>query len=106
MNFKDKEKLVELLHNSKIKIHLVEKGFLLANATVILGDLLELRYWRVNRSKFDDSIWVQSPSVQGFGRSFYFWIQDKSIQDLLSEKIIQSYEDFEIENQDPSEIPF
>jgi len=81
----------------RIKIRLLNKGGMLAQATVIFYDIIETHGWKVLRSNrfhsvFQEEIWIQAPSYQSSGKwREIIYINDKKTYELVQGKIYGAY---------------
>jgi len=85
-----------------IKIRMLNRPWLLAQATVIFFDILETKGWKVLRStkthpRFQEEIWIQAPSFsKGVinGKEVWdeiIWVNDKNLYNQIEEKIYNAF---------------
>ncbi len=85
-----------------IKIRILNRPWLLAQATVIFCDILETKGWKVLRStkmhdRFQEEIWIQAPSFsKGVinGKEVWdeiIWVNDKELYKQIEEKIYNAF---------------
>lgn len=83
--------------NIKVKIHLLNSGNLLAQATVIFDDLIEIHGWRILPSRythpeFQESLWIQAPSYKFRDKwREIAYITDRSFNDEIQRQIYDAY---------------
>lgn len=100
-----------LTENLKVKISIRNSGNILAIASVTFG-VFEIRNWTISESIYDGSpYFVQPPRFRNStGRySFYFFVRDKKLNKIITERIIEAYEEeLKINEIEKSieEIPF
>lgn len=81
----------------KVKIKLLKSETILAQATVILGNVWEEHGWKVLKSdrqhpRFQEFLWIQAPSYKFLGkyREIVF-IDDLKLYEGVTEKIYDAY---------------
>lgn len=85
--------LKQVLNKAQVIIKLKDSGITLATAEVILGDRLNIRGYRVSKSE-SGGCYVQPPSIRNSNGTWtkIIWIEDKEIQTILNDIIIERYE--------------
>ena len=77
---------------------MLNRSWLLAQATVIFSDIIETKGWKILRStkihsRFQEEIWIQAPSFsKGVinGKEVWdeiIWVNDKDLYNQIEEKI-------------------
>jgi hypothetical protein len=85
-----------------IKIRLLNRSWLLAQATVIFSDIIETKGWKILRStkkhtRFQEELWIQAPSFQKAiknGKGIWdeiIWVNDRGLYDQIEEKIYDAF---------------
>lgn len=85
-----------------IKIRILNRPWLLAQATVIFSDTIETKGWKILRStkthpRFQEEIWIQAPSFsKGVinGKEVWdeiIWINDRRLYEQVEEKIYDAF---------------
>jgi len=94
------------LENVEIKIESVKAGSsVMARAVIILDGTLEVRGFKILKSKFKESSYiVKPPSYKGGGIKWVniFRVHDNEVWESISKKILDEYEidkDLEIEEE-------
>lgn len=83
--------------NIKVKIRLLNSETLLAQATVIFDDLIEIHGWKILRSskihpEFQEKLWIQSPSYkQRDSWREIVYILDRRLNDEIQRRIYDAY---------------
>ena len=86
-----------MITNIKVKIRLLNSEVLLAQATVIFDDLIEIHGWKIRRSRFlhsefQENIWIQAPSYkQRDNWREIVYIADRSLNDEIQRRIYDAY---------------
>lgn len=94
MSINNKELVQKLIESAEIKISLKNDSFWLATAKLVIGGLIEIRGWRISKSKYEgNGLWIQPPSYGVLkGKSLYcVWINDKELSNLINKKIDEAY---------------
>lgn len=99
------------IDNIEVKIRILDKGETLAQAELIVFDVIEIKGWRVSNSKtinekLSAQIWIQPPTYRrGFEYKPIAFINDKNLYEQLEKKIYEKY--LEAKKGDVSnDIPF
>ena len=85
-----------------IKIRILNRPWLLAQATIIFSDIIETKGWKILRStkihsRFQEEIWIQAPSFsKGVinGKEVWdeiIWVNDKDLYNQIEEKIYNAF---------------
>ncbi|GIW69349.1 MAG: hypothetical protein KatS3mg101_0096 [Patescibacteria group bacterium] len=85
-----------------IKIRMLNRPWLLAQATVIFSDIIETKGWKILRStkmheRFQEEIWIQAPSFSKGainGKEVWdeiIWINDRRLYEQIEEKIYNAF---------------
>lgn len=85
-----------------IKIRLLNRSWLLAQATVIFSDIIETKGWKILRStkrhaRFQEELWIQAPSFQKAiknGKEIWdeiIWVNNRDLYDQIEEKIYNAF---------------
>ncbi len=80
----------ELLDLATVKIDLVLKGDFLAKATLNWQNEFEVRFFRITVNK-QGGIWIQPPSLKGFGWAVCFAVLDVEEWNRLKRKISDAF---------------
>lgn len=105
----EREMITELINNCRIEVTLKDSGNCLALVNLILGEVLQIRGWRISNSKWEENpFWVQPPSYgrSKAGKSYYaWWLTDQELSATIVVKIIEAYENRKMD-EDEENITF
>jgi len=85
------------INDIEVKIKLLKSETILAQATVIIGDVWKEHGWKVLKSdrlhpRFQEYVWFQAPSYKFMGKYWEIvFIDDNKLYEAVIEKIYDAY---------------